>query len=162
MAASPRSLRDADEVEEGLLERSLVGGPLELVRAPLGQDAAGVEQADAIAEQLGFGQVVGGEEDRLAPVAQAAHVVAQEAAGEDVQAGGGLVEDEERRVVNQGARDRDPLLLAGRELLAAAAEEMGEIEGCGHLGDAPVEPRPVHAVETTEVVELLAGGEAAV
>ena len=121
-------------------------------RRPLAQQPAAVEQPDAIAEQLGLGHVVGREEDR-APAARArADEVDDEAAREHVEAGGGLVEDQHRRVVQRGAGERDPLPLAGGELAAAALEERAR------SGAAPASSsmrrassRPLHAVERAEV-----------
>ena len=40
-----------------------------------------------------------------------------------VEGGGRLVEDEDPRILEQHPRDRDPLLLAARQLVAALADD---------------------------------------
>ena len=61
------------------------------------------------------------EQDR-APLAPRVQVREHAALGLDVERGGRLVEQQDRRVLQHRARDREPLALAGRELGAALAE----------------------------------------
>ena len=82
-------------------------------------------------------------------------VLEQLALGRGVERGGRLVEHEDRRVLEHGARDRDALALPGRELRAALAEQRvvalrqrgdegvgaGDAGGGAHLGVARVRPR---------------------
>ena len=118
-----------------------------------------MEKADSIAEQLRLRQVVGREDDRLAAIALGAHEGAQEARGQNVEAGGRFVEDHHRRIVQHGARDGEPLALAGRERLAPASEERFEIERPRQRRDARVGLPSGHAVQAREVVEQLAPGQ---
>ena len=96
-----------DQAQERLLQAGgVAGGRAQRRRRPLGEQPAPVEQADAIAEQLRLGQVVGGEQHRLAAIAFGAHEVAQEARREHVEPGGRLVEDQHVGIVQHRARDR--------------------------------------------------------
>ena len=121
-----------------------------------------MQQTDAIAEQLGLGEVVSREDDGLAAVALAAHEVAQEARGQHVEADGGLVEHEHRRVVQHGARHGEPLALARRERLAAPVEERREIQNAREQRRPLHDGRGHHAVQATEVAQQLAAREARV
>ncbi len=78
-------------------------------------DAAVVDDGDAIAQPLCLLHEVSGHEDRLAALADAAHQVPDGAPGLRIEPGGELVEEHELRVVDQGERDEQPLLLASRE-----------------------------------------------
>ena len=59
--------------------------------------------------------------------------------GLGVERGGGLVEDQDRRVLQHRARDREPLALPGRELRAALAEQ--RVVALGQRGDELVGAR---------------------
>ena len=63
-----------------------------------------------------------GDEDRRAPAHQRLEAVEQLRLGGGVEAGGGLVEQEHRRVAQQRAGDPDPLALAAGERDALRAE----------------------------------------
>ncbi len=59
------------------------------------------------------------------------------------EAFGRLVEDQQARVGHQRAADREHLLLAARELLAAVAEPLGQArEGREHAVERPARARP--------------------
>src|SRR5438045_5138391 len=47
--------------------------------------------------------------------------------------GGGLVEDQDRRVLEQDPGDRQPLLLAARQLDARSEEHTSELQSLRHL-----------------------------
>jgi hypothetical protein len=90
-----------------------------------------VQQDDAVAERLRVSEHVRAEEDGLPPLPAPRGTPRGGIARHHVEGGGGLVEDERRRIVYEGAGDVRPLLLAGGELAARAIRELGESEA-GH------------------------------
>ena len=84
------------------------------------------------------------------------------ARGEDVESGGRLVEDQDLGVVEGRAGDRDSLLLAGAQGLAAPLGEGVQVEGLHHAGDLVRQLGPVEPVQAAEVLERLARGQARV
>ena len=84
-----------------------------------------------IGQLLGFFHCVCGQQDRCARVAQLVDEIPHVAPGRGIQAGGGLVQHQQRRAPHQGAGELDPLLLA-----AAHAAERGAAQGS--------EAQPVH------------------
>src|SRR3954470_10759033 len=68
--------------------------------------------------------------------------------GNRVERGRGLVEDEYARVLEQDPRERDPLLLATRQLVPALADD--RVVGLGEIGDAVVDGR--HARGLLELI----------
>ena len=90
-----------------------------LVAAPLGHGAL-VEHEDLVAVYHG-GEPVGDDDAGPAPggLVEGAH---DGGLGDGVEGGGGLVEDEDGRVLEDGAGDGHALLLAAGELQAALAD----------------------------------------
>src|SRR6185437_103722 len=100
-------------------------------RRALGELAPSVDDLDAIAQALGFVHEVRREEDRLALAQQRAQLLPHEVARLRVEAGGGLVEEEQVRIVHERAREHQPALHAAGELFDAARFarlERGELE----------------------------------
>ncbi len=81
----------------------------------------------------------------------------QEPAGHHVERGGRLVEDERRRIVNEGPGDVGPLLLAGRELAAGPIRELGQPESRDEALHARVQEGLGDLVQPAEVAEHLTG-----
>ena len=108
-------------------------------------DAALVDDDDAVGFLACLGQVVGSEEERAPGGGFFAHRVPELAAGEGVHAGGGLVEDDEVRVAGQSEGEAHPLHFAAGELGEAARGQRGEAGplqelvgrngACVHRGD---------------------------
>jgi hypothetical protein len=71
--------------------------PLELVRCTVRDDLTMVDDGDPVAERVGLFQVVRGEEDGHALVAQPAYLVPHVRPALRVQAGGRLVEEDHLR-----------------------------------------------------------------
>ena len=67
-----------------------------------------------------------GDRDHGAPAHQPAERLADRFLGFAVERGGGFVEQQDRRVLQEGARNRDALPLAARQLDAAVADHGGE------------------------------------
>src|SRR5690606_7652812 len=80
----------------------------------------------------------------------------------DVEAACRLVEEDHRRVVDDGARDDDLLLHARGEPSSPAVQRVTQLQQLVQLGDALLDGRSLHAVQTAEVVEYLAPGETVV
>jgi hypothetical protein len=81
-----------------------------------GDQPAGVEQRQAVAEPLGLLHEVRDQHHGHAPVADALDEVPGVTTRVRVQPGGQLVQDGDLRVADQRQRDRQPLLLAAGEL----------------------------------------------
>ena len=81
-----------------------------------GHEPARVDQRDPVGQALGLLHEVGDEDDRHAAVADVLDELPGVAPGLRVEAGGELVEDRDPRVADERERDREPLLLAAREL----------------------------------------------
>ena len=118
--------------------------------------AAVVDQRDPLGELGDLGHVVRGEQHGAAA---AVHLVAEELADllldHDVHADRRLVEEDDRRVVQQrgGQVAADPL--AERELPGPGLPELLELEDAVELGDPRLE---VGVAQTVDVAEHLQGG----
>ena len=77
--------------------------------------------ADPVGERLRLVHVVGGEEDGLAELAQAADHLPRLAPGRGVEAGRRLVEEEQLGIADQRQRDVEAALLAAGELEPSAS-----------------------------------------
>jgi hypothetical protein len=101
------------------------------VRGVLGGQPAAVQDGDAVGQLSGLLQVLGGQEDGAALVAQLAHLLPERPPALGIEAGTRLVQEQHGRPVQQGA---------GQVESAAGAARVG--------GDAPVqhptEAQPVH------------------
>ena len=104
----------------------------DLARRALLDEAPGVEHADALAEAHDQAEVVRDQQDGgVDAAAQLLDEVEDLGLHRGVEAGGGLVEDEQLRVDGQRHGDDDALLLAAGELERVAAQ------GRVGVGDAP-------------------------
>lgn len=102
-------------------------------------DAAGVHDREAVGEAGDGSEVVGDVDDADAGVPpEPLDLLEERRLSEDVEAGGGLVEDQQRRLEDDGLGDGDPLLLASGELVGIAGLE-------GGVGEEPdAGQRPVY------------------
>ena len=96
--------------------------------------------------------VVGHHHDRLAELAvQLVHEAQHLLAGRAVEIAGRLVGHHERRVGDQGAGDRDALLLAARQLVGIVIQPVGQahhLQRRAGVGAAPVSYTHLRAHET--------------
>ena len=128
-AAFARDALDARERGQDL-GRERVGGPfvdreLHHVLGPEGghqlawrsesNDLAMIQDGDPVAQAFGLLHVVGGEEHRPPARLQAFHDLPGLPPRLRIEAGRGLVQEEQLRVSDEGARQGQPLLLAARE-----------------------------------------------
>ena len=115
-------------------------------------DAARVDDGDAVAQFLDLGQLVAGEQDGHALLGQAPDQLAHVAHAGGVEAGGGLVEDQEARPAQQRGGDAKalahPVRVAAHPVLGAGAE----LDHVEHLVDAPGGPVTVERGEEFEVL----------
>ena len=89
---------------------------LDFCRSAFADDSAFVDDDDAVGEGVGLFEVVGGEENGLSLSGQGANLLPEGAAGLDVHADGGLVEEDEVGVAADGEGEEEALLLAAAEL----------------------------------------------
>ena len=108
-----------------------------LHRRPLLQDAALVHDDHLAAHDQGLERLGGGvDHGGLLPGEQVAQLGAQLLAQLVVEVDQGLVEQEQRRALDQGAGDGEALLLAARQLGGHAVEQVVDVQhpgGVAHL-----------------------------
>ena len=88
---------------------------------------SGIAAARAVAAALTLAHEVGGENDALALLFAATDVAHHGSRRHEIEAARGLIEEDHRRVVEHRAGNRDALLLARGELVAAAIKELGHV-----------------------------------
>ena len=121
--------RDSDRlvgVGEACPNRSAARQVPDLGGRPIGHDPALPEQDDPVGVRVGLLEVVGGEQDRPAPLRVATDGGPEVAAALDVHPGGGLVEGHQGGVGQQGHGEPQALLLAARALPDEAVGEMAD------------------------------------
>ena len=129
--------------------------PLDVRDAALGEHLAAVHDRDARAQLLELGQDVARDEDRLAERAQLAQELAQLHPGPRVEAGGRLVEEQHRRVVDEGVGQAQPLLHAARQALDVRVALLAQVDELEEVADHPPAARGRQAVAAGEEVEVL-------
>ncbi len=120
----------------------------ELARRPDREHAPVLDDRHAVGELLRLVEVVGGQQDRLAERAQRAHRLPGGAARLRVEAGGGLVEEDQLGVADERQREVQPPQLPAGELAAAHVGLLLQAGQREHLLDVArvrVEARPVRA-----------------
>ena len=93
--------------------------------APEGDDLAGAHDRDAVGEVLRLVHVMGGQEDRLAELAQRADRRPRLAARRGVKAGGRLVEEDQVGIADERESEIEPPALTAGELLGAHVALLG-------------------------------------
>jgi hypothetical protein len=122
----------------GQLARAAAGGAAEDVLAGAGlEDAAVVEDGEAVRQEVGFAEVVGYEDDGQAEVGAEAEELAAEAVAEGVVEGAEwFVQEEDIGLTGEGAGEGDALLLAATEGRRTAVFEAFQVKEGEELGDA--------------------------
>src|SRR5687768_1391342 len=117
-----RMLRAASPIRNSRLENRTAVTPFTLVA----HDLSVVYLDHALLHLVHDVVVMGGDDDSSAPVIYIGKKIHDSQGSFGIEVAGRLVGDEERRVVDEGAGDGDPLLLAarnlGRESVAAVAQ----------------------------------------
>mgnify|MGYP002389126857 CR=1 FL=1 len=117
------------------------------------RDEVLLEHADAVTQPLRLVQVVGAEEDGAALAAEGLDEVAHGLGCLRVQRGRRLVEEHDRRLVQQGARNRKLLLHALRERACLGVTTIPQVQQPQVLLDLPAHiPDAVELCEDREVV----------
>jgi hypothetical protein len=153
-----RAVGRADLADDGLVGEQLPGGagpvlpaghperhhvagdaPLQLVGRALGRDHPVIDDEHPVAQDVRFLQVVRGEEDRGAQVGpEPGYVLPQVASALRIQAGGRLVQEDQRRAVHQPERDLQPPPLPAGQRLDQPLLKPGQVE----LPDQQLRPLP--------------------
>ena len=156
--AAPGILRQ--QGDESLLQIGGAGLRLHRGGGVVGQQAAGVHHHHPV-EALGLVHVGGGDQHRHAGAAGADTVdqLPELAAGERIDAGRRLVEDQQVGVVQQGAAQAELLLHAAGQLAGGAVGKGGEAGGLQQVGDAAPALRGVEAEEAAEELEVFGDAE---
>jgi hypothetical protein len=100
-------------------------------------DPTGGDDRHAIGQRLGLIHVVGGEEDGLAQVAQAADHVPGLPPGRGVEAGGRLIQEEQLGIADQGQGHVEAPLLPTRERRGAGVGLLAQPDQVHRLVDVP-------------------------
>src|SRR5438105_9702860 len=117
------------------------------------------EDHDGVAQRGDFLHHVGGEQDALARVTQAAQKIAQTPDAHDIESVGRLVEQNRRRIVHQRTCNGDLHPLPLRKAVGAAVGERGEAELRQQSFDPRVESGATKAVQAPVIAYVLACGE---
>ena len=144
--------------------RGLDGRPadlgLELIRRALGDDLAGVDDPDPIGERVGLLEVLGGEEDGD-PVRgrEPLDLIPKRGAALHVEAGGGLVQEQDRGLVHQREREVQAPAHAARVAADLAVRRIGQPDARDQLVAAAGCVRLGEAVHPGLQAHVLAGGQ---
>ena len=122
----------------------------EILRRVERHDAAGLQHRDAAAQHLGFLEVVRREDDRVAVAVQLADELPEALAQLDVHARGGLVEHDDRRLVDERLADQHAALHAAGERSHVGIRLRREVEVMQDL----VDPRALLAQAEVTRLEL--------
>ena len=93
-----------------------------------------VDDDDAVGESVGLFEVVGGEQDGFAARSEGADLGPHTPARFDVEADGGLVEEDEVRIAGESEGEEDALLLAAGELAEHARLDAFEAGSANQVG----------------------------
>ena len=153
----PRSQPSGSDAAIGEVHaRSAAGAHDQLLDRALGDQAPAIDETDAVADALGLLHVVRAVDDRRACRARAPHLGEKLLARLEIDADGGLVEQQYARSMHQAAGEIQAALHASRR---ATARVVGALEQA-HLGehqgacDARLAARePLHAGEVPDVLE---------
>ena len=123
-------------------------------------DAAAVDDRDAVAQTVGLVHVMRGEKQRAALLsAQMRDHLPHRNTRDRVEAGGGLVQKQELRVVHQAARDLQPSPHAARQSGGERVGAVGEADGFEQLRGALAPARTGDAVQAGVNAQILGAGE---
>ena len=126
-------------------------------RRPVESKQTALKHGDPIGEPLGFIEVMGGHHNCAALCAPLVEQAPHAIGNLRIQAGSRFVEQENRRIVEQRARERDLLPHPFRQLRAARRCGVGEIEGVDDAIDRPL--RSGERVQTGVDSQVFANGQ---
>src|SRR3954470_4321126 len=134
------------------LRRSLVASA-----ALVAGQAAALERDHALAHLVDHLAVVGDHQDRRTGAVDAVEELHDPDRGVGVEVAGRLVTDEQRRGVDERARDRDALLLAARQLVRERVRLVREADHREHLRHLLANRRAALALHLERVGDVLGG-----
>ncbi len=134
----------------------------QLIHCSDGAHAAGVDHGDAVAQVLGLFHDVSRVDDAAAGGPRLHDEFLDAARRWHVEARGRLVQDEDGRIVQDGAGDGRLLLHAGGQLVSSRVGERCYSESRNHLVGTLAQAGGIHAVQTAEKRENLARRQASV
>jgi len=136
--------REEDGIAHEGRDEAIGRAPVEVGGGVGLQNAAVVHHRDPIRDPEGLLLIVGHDDRRCAGRSEnVLDLGADTGAQGGVEVGEGFVEQDDRRIGGEGPGDRDPLLLAARELVGAPSALGGEADQVEHLGDACLPVLPV-------------------
>ena len=148
--------------DEGILQRADTAPGDEGGRAVADQHATGMHQRDTIAA-FGLVHEVGRDEDGdLLAVRQVDHHPPEGVARDRIDAGGGLIEDQQGRFVDHRHRERQALPLAERQGRRQRVQHVEQLETASDLLDASRDRLLRQAEQAGVEVEVLPHGQLAV
>src|SRR5262249_48913344 len=141
--------------EQVFERRILAAGPqAKLAERALGQQAAGLDDADAIDQPLRHIEDVRGENDGAAGPRSVVQQVLDLARDRGVEAGQRLVEDQQLGIVQERAGERRLLFHAARKALAALVAVRPQVEALEQLLARSRDALGVHAPEAADESEV--------
>ena len=147
----------------GVHDGELQGGPadrrLQLVRRALGDLAAVVDDRDPVGELVGLVEVLGGEQHRAPVGHETPDGVPHLAAGARVEAGGRLVEEDQRWPGDQAGGQVEPAAHAAGERRDRLGRGLGEVELLEQRRGGRARRPAVDVLETGEEQEVLGRGQ---
>ena len=143
-------------------ERGCSKGALDVVDAPRAQHAAAIDDRHAGAHLAELGEDVAADQDRLAHRPQLSQDLAHLDPRARVEPRCGLVEDEQRRIVDERVRKAQPLPHSARQGLDIAVATIGQPHDLEQLADHRRAAVRRHAVAAGEEVEVLPDPEVVV
>jgi hypothetical protein len=156
------SVERSDDLDENLLEVVFVVAIAKFGERTFGEELAGLDDADDVAELFDFAHDVGGEDDGLAALAALANEIDDGASGHNVEAESRLVKDHDLGVVDEGACYGSFLLHAGRKFVAPTVAEGIHVEASEDIVDAFFQAGFIETVEAPEVFDHFLRSEARV
>src|SRR5208283_3970479 len=152
----------SDDLYEDFFQVVLAVAGTQFRQRALGEQLAGLNDADNVAELIHFAHHVGRENNRLSPLATLADELNDGASRHDVQAQRGLVKDHDLGVVNEGAGDGGLLLHSGGELVAAAIAKRVHVQPREDFVDPLLQCGFIEPIQPPKVLDHLLGGKARV
>src|SRR5262249_39383731 len=147
------------QLEEHVHEVVASRGGAQLGQGSGADQPAAVQQTEAVTQPLGLVEPVRGQDDRLALPPQVSDELGDDLAAQHVQAQGRLVQQQDRRLVDEGAGQVDPLPLPGTQGGAAAAKQFGQAQQAGQAVQLHARSVRIDPVQVGEEQQDLADGQ---
>ena len=127
----------------------------QLGRCREGDEPAARDERDLVA-RLGLVEVLGRDQQRPALVAQAMELIPDPAAQERIDARRRLVEEQQRRIVDERAGQLEPSLHPARQPAGAPAADVPQVDQLEDLAGPPPARAPQHPEQRRDEIDVLA------